>query len=77
MTLLSLCSLGNVYISDSGNNCIRKVTILTGVISTVAGTGMQISDDNVQLSSYNGDNIQAMSATLYYPMGIAFDASGT
>jgi hypothetical protein len=38
---------------------------------------MQISDDNAQLSGYNGDNIQATSATLYYPMGIAFDASGT
>ena len=77
MTLLSLCSLGNVYISDSGNNCIRKVTILTGVISTVAGTGMQISDDNAQLSGYNGDNIQATSANLHNPMGITLDASGT
>jgi streptogramin lyase len=74
---IAIDASGNVYISDSSNNCIRKVTALTGVISTVAGTGMEISDDNAQLSAYNGDIIQATSATLYYPMGIAFDASGT
>lgn len=30
---------GNIYISDSGNERIRKVDALTGIISTIAGTG--------------------------------------
>ena len=60
-------SVGNVYIADRLNNRIRKVTISTGVISTVAGTGA---------SSYSGDNGPATSATLYNPLGVAVDASG-
>ena len=61
-------SLGNVYIADYGNHRIRKVTVLTGVISTIAGSGT---------SSYSGDNGQATSAALYYPCGVALDTSGT
>jgi hypothetical protein len=30
---------GNVYVADSNNNVIRKVTAATGIITTVAGTG--------------------------------------
>jgi hypothetical protein len=60
--------LGNVYIADFTNNCIRKVTISTGIITTIAGTGT---------SSYSGDNGPATSATLYYPKGIALDLDGT
>ena len=33
-------SLGNVYIADGGNNRIRKVSIATGIITTIAGTGV-------------------------------------
>ena len=60
--------LGNVYIADSGNNRIRKVTVSTGIITTIAGTGS---------SSFSGDNGPATSATLYLPTGIALDAAGT
>ena len=56
---------GNIYISDSLNYRIRKVTISTGIITTIAGTGF---------SSYSGDNGQATSANLY-PYGIALDSS--
>ena len=31
---------GNLYIADSGNGRIRKVSAATGVITTVAGNGM-------------------------------------
>jgi hypothetical protein len=59
--------LGNVYIADSGNYRIRKVTVSTGIITTIAGTGIQ---------SYSGDNGPATSAALYYPWGVALDATG-
>ena len=49
---------GNVYIGDTANNRIRKVTISTGIITTIAGTGVY---------SYSGDNGQATSAALRYP----------
>jgi trimeric autotransporter adhesin len=58
---------GNVYIADTFNHRIRMVTKSTGIISTVAGTG---------LSGYSGDGGLATSAGLYYPCGVAVDASG-
>ena len=65
--LFLLFSLGNVYIADWGNNRIRKVTALTGVISTIAGTGE---------SSFSGDGGEATSATLFNPTGVVLDSSG-
>ena len=62
-----LAYLGNVYIADSYNHRIRKVTVSTGIITTIAGTGT---------SSYSGDNSAATSATLRYPYGIAVDTTG-
>ncbi len=56
-----------MYIADQWNNRIRKVTYSTGIITTIAGTGS---------TSYSGDNGAATSATLYYPEGVAVDASG-
>lgn len=38
-TGLALDSKGNLYISDSGNERVRKVDLNTGIISTVLGTG--------------------------------------
>ena len=59
--------LGNIYIADRYNSRIRKVTISTGIITTIAGTGT---------SSYSGDNEAATSATLNYPIGVALDSAG-
>ncbi len=61
------CSLGNVYIADTVNHRIRKVTISTGIISTIAGTGD---------STYSGDNGVATSAALSSPFDVALDSSG-
>ena len=36
---IAVDSSGNLYIADSFNNLIRKVTVATGIISTVAGDG--------------------------------------
>ena len=66
-TGLALDSSGNLYISDSGNNVIRKVTAATGIIATFAGNGTP---------GYGGDGKAATSAELDYPRGISFDGQG-
>jgi uncharacterized alkaline shock family protein YloU len=65
--LTSSFCLGNVYIADTYNNRIRKVTASTGIITTIAGTGT---------TTYSGDNGLATSATLYYPADVALDSAG-
>ncbi len=56
-----------MYIADTSYYRIRKVTVSTGIIYTVAGTGS---------GGYSGDNGPATSATLCYPYGVAVDSSG-
>ena len=58
---------GNVYIADTGNAAIRKVDARTGVITTVAGTG---------IIGFSGDNAAATSAQLDEPQGVSVDSSG-
>jgi DNA-binding beta-propeller fold protein YncE len=60
---------GNLYISDSYNNVIRKVDT-TGTITTVAG------HFNGGVSGYGGDGGPATSATLHTPYDLAIDAAG-
>ena len=57
---------GNIFISDQQNSCIRKVTT-SGIISTVAGTGV---------NGYSGDNGPATSAVLNIPGAIFVDGVG-
>jgi hypothetical protein len=60
--------VGNVYISDTNNNRIRKLnTIEFGTITTVAGNGTGM---------FSGDGGPATSAELNEPKGIASDAIG-
>ncbi len=61
-------SAGNLFIADSSNQRIRKVTP-AGIISTVAGTGSFSG-------GFNGDNIAAVNAQLNRPTRLAMDASG-
>jgi sugar lactone lactonase YvrE len=64
---VALDVVGNLYITDSQNNRIRKVTKSTGVITTVAGGG----------SNGSGDGGQATAAILNSPSGnVIFDAMG-
>lgn len=63
---LTLDAAGNLYITDTGNNRIRKINT-SGAISTMAGAG---------LSSPPNNNGPALQANLDKPVGIARDASG-
>jgi uncharacterized protein (TIGR03437 family) len=65
-TGLAVDTSGNLYIADTLNSVIRKVTP-AGTISTVAGNGIQ---------GYAGDGGLATAAELYYPQAVAVDASG-
>jgi uncharacterized protein (TIGR03437 family) len=56
---------GNLYIADTGNHRIRKVS--GGVITTVAGNGTL---------GFSGDDGPATSAQLDYPGGVAVDSAG-
>jgi sugar lactone lactonase YvrE len=58
---------GNLYISDSNNNVIRKVAAGTGIITTIAGNGTAVS---------SGDGGPALSAGIDTPFSLAFDPSG-
>ena len=57
-----------MYIADTYNNRIRKIVISTGIISSVAGSGIY---------GYSGDEDEATSAGLSQPYGVAVDASGS
>ena len=58
---------GNLFIADTGNNRIREVNLITGVITTVAGNGTM---------GFSGDHGLAVSAALNSPAGVAVDAAG-
>ncbi|MEO8761695.1 MAG: T9SS type A sorting domain-containing protein [Bacteroidia bacterium] len=58
-------TFGNLFISDGvNNNVVRRVDISTGIISTIAGTGV---------AGYNGDGINPLAAQLNAPIGLALD----
>jgi len=57
---------GNVYISDAGNDRIRRVDP-SGVITTFAGNGQ---------TGYNGDSIPATQAEFFEPVGLTVDPYG-
>jgi sugar lactone lactonase YvrE len=64
---LAVDQAGNIYIADDFNNRIRKITVSTGLITTVAGTG---------IAGYNGDDIDATKAYLNQPEGVGVDGVG-
>jgi sugar lactone lactonase YvrE len=64
---VSFDASGNIFISDSGNNRIREVTVSDGKINTVVGNGT---------AGYAGDGGAALSAELNGPDDVLVDAAG-
>jgi sugar lactone lactonase YvrE len=60
-------SAGNLFVSDSNNDRIRRVDAVTHTITTAAGNGTR---------GFSGDDGSATSAMLNYPEGAAVDRSG-
>jgi hypothetical protein len=57
---IAIDSSNNLYISDNGNNLIRKVNA-SGIITTIAGNGS---------AGYSGDGVAATSTSLNEPGGV-------
>jgi hypothetical protein len=58
---------GNVYFADQYNNRIRKITVATGLLNTVAGSGTK---------GFGGDGGSALLAALYWPNTVKVDKAG-
>ncbi|EPH39559.1 hypothetical protein STRAU_7363 [Streptomyces aurantiacus JA 4570] len=63
---MALDAAGNLYIADSGNNRVRRVST-NGIITTVAGNG---------IGGYVDDGGPAFSTRLYSPCGVTLDGAG-
>jgi hypothetical protein len=59
-------TLGNLYVTDTGNNTIRKIVISTGVVTTLAGTAGVIGSTNAT----------GAAASFKNPEGVTIDSSG-
>jgi sugar lactone lactonase YvrE len=58
---------GDIFIADSHNQRVREVAAATGVIATIAGTGV---------AGFSGDGGAATAARLDLPTALALDAAG-
>jgi DNA-binding beta-propeller fold protein YncE len=64
---VALDAAGNIFIADAGNHRVRRVDIRTGIITTIAGSGIQ---------GFSGDGGRATGANLSAPFGISIDGAG-
>lgn len=64
---LVLDSDGNLYFADTDVHVVRRVDASTGIITTVAGNGIE---------GYTGNSGPAWAAQMSYPMDVALDGSG-
>jgi sugar lactone lactonase YvrE len=58
---------GNLYVAEDYGHRVRKLDAATGLVSTVAGTGV---------AGYGGDGGAATAAQLNHPKGLALDVAG-
>jgi sugar lactone lactonase YvrE len=66
-TGLAVDAAGDLYLADTHNHLIRKITAATRTIATIAGNGSP---------GFSGDTAAATSATLALPHGLSLDAVG-
>ncbi|MDP9049899.1 MAG: Ig-like domain repeat protein [Acidobacteriota bacterium] len=64
---LAVDAAGNLYIADTHNGRVREVSVISGVISTAAGSGP---------AAFSGDGGAATAAGLALPRGLTIDAAG-
>ena len=64
---IAVATNGTVYIADTGNNVIRAVDRVSGIITTYAGQGR---------AGFAGDGDYASNALFTKPEGLAFDNKG-
>jgi sugar lactone lactonase YvrE len=64
-------ALGNQYVSDTANNCVRKITS-AGTVSTIAGLAVGGSGDTCNTFS---NSAPTPTQGLYQPTGLAVDSS--
>lgn len=66
-TGIAIDTAGSLYIADTGNHRIRRVSIPNGTITTVAGTGA---------GGFAGDGASAMDARFRLPTALVIDTTG-
>lgn len=66
-TGVAVDGVGNLFIADTLNQVIRKVSAADGVITTVAGN---------RSGTYSGDGTLATNASIFQPSGLALDGAG-
>ena len=71
---IALDKFGNIFVADEGNDRIRKITVSTGIITTVAGDGTWQSLDKRWQSGV--DNVDATRSALNSPSDVAVDTNG-
>jgi sugar lactone lactonase YvrE/uncharacterized protein YjdB len=64
---LAIDGSGNIFFSDTANQVVREISN-TGIISTVAGTG---------IAGYTGDGVPATTSPLNEPCGLAINSYGS
>ena len=64
---MALDRAGNLFVADTENHRVRKIDAVTGIITTVVGTGE---------ADFSGDGDSATAAALFRPSGVAVDAAG-
>lgn len=73
---ISVDAVGNLFIADSGNQRIRKLSP-TGIVSTLAGSGPDVTGGMMMgMATWTAPDGLASAASLYDPIGVSVDGMG-